>query len=110
MSSSTKRRPEGSACPASFYNETEARNYDQNSRMQTIQTEIAERALEMLQLPEGKASYILDIGCGSGLSGDVLEENGHYWVGCDISSDMLQVGQIAFLALFFSSSRRIIVN
>ena len=91
MSSSAKRRPEGSACPASFYNETEARNYDQNSRMQTIQTEIAERAIEMLQLPEGKSSYILDIGCGSGLSGAVLEEKGHYWVGCDISSDMLQV-------------------
>lgn len=91
MSSSRKRRPEAAASPASFYDEMEARNYDQNSRMQSIQTEIAERALEMLQLPEGKTSFLLDIGCGSGLSGALLEERGHYWVGCDISKDMLQV-------------------
>ena len=35
--------------------------------------------------------YILDIGCGSGLSGKALEEAGHYWVGCDISRSMLNV-------------------
>ena len=50
MSSSSRQRPEGSAPPASFYDETEARKYDANSRMQTIQTEITERAIEMLQL------------------------------------------------------------
>ena len=43
------------------------------------------------QLREGKTSFLLDIGCGSGLSGALLEERGHYWVGCDISKDMLQV-------------------
>ena len=34
---------------------------------------------------------ILDIGCGSGLSGEVLTDNGHIWVGLDISRDMLNV-------------------
>jgi len=34
---------------------------------------------------------ILDIGCGSGLSGEVLSEEGHFWVGLDISKDMLNV-------------------
>lgn len=34
---------------------------------------------------------ILDIGCGSGLSGEAIEEAGHVWVGCDISRDMLAV-------------------
>lgn len=29
--------------------------------------------------------------CGSGLSGEVLEEDGHYWVGVDISSSMLEI-------------------
>lgn len=29
--------------------------------------------------------------CGSGLSGEVLEENGHYWTGVDISHSMLEV-------------------
>lgn len=29
------------------------------------------------------------ISCGSGLSGDYLSEEGHYWVGVDISIAML---------------------
>eukprot|EP00708_Paratrimastix_pyriformis_P005223 GAFH01004221.1.p1 GENE.GAFH01004221.1~~GAFH01004221.1.p1 ORF type:complete len:262 (+),score=61.69 GAFH01004221.1:84-788(+) len=36
---------------------------------------------------------ILDIGCGSGLSGTVLDDDGHFWVGCDISRSMLNVAE-----------------
>lgn len=86
-------RPEGSTAPELFYNEKEAKKYDQSSRMNAIQVEITERAIEMLALPDGRPSYILDIGCGSGLSGQVLEKHGHYWCGCDISGDMLNVAR-----------------
>lgn len=34
---------------------------------------------------------ILDIGCGSGISGSVLSDHGHMWVGLDISRAMLNV-------------------
>ncbi len=34
---------------------------------------------------------MLDIGCGSGLSGEVCSDNGHFWVGMDISKAMLDV-------------------
>lgn len=34
---------------------------------------------------------LLDIGCGSGLSGEILDEEGHIWVGMDISPSMLEV-------------------
>lgn len=54
-----------------------------------IQEQMSERAIELLLLPEDSPSFILDIGCGSGLSGSVLEENGHFWVGMDISTAML---------------------
>lgn len=54
-----------------------------------IQTKMAERALELLCLPENQPCYLLDIGCGSGLSGDYLSDEGHYWVGIDISTAML---------------------
>lgn len=84
-------RPEGTRPPELYYDETEARKYNQSSRMNNIQAEISERAIELLALPENKSCYILDIGCGSGLSGEALEEQGHYWVGCDISDSMLQV-------------------
>lgn len=49
------------------------------------------RAIELLALPEDDPKLILDLGCGSGLSGEVLEEHGHYWVGTDISKSMLDV-------------------
>jgi 18S rRNA (guanine1575-N7)-methyltransferase len=38
-------------------------------------------------------AFVLDLGCGSGLSGECLEENGHYWVGVDISPAMLKIAQ-----------------
>lgn len=34
---------------------------------------------------------MLDLGCGSGMSGAVIAAAGHAWVGCDISLDMLAV-------------------
>eukprot|EP01040_Poterioochromonas_malhamensis_P017454 gene17454-20061_t len=83
-------RPETTAPPELFYNESEARKYDSSSRMIKIQEEITTRAMEMLGLPN-RPCYILDIGCGSGLSGQGLEEAGHYWGGCDISSSMFRV-------------------
>ena len=35
--------------------------------------------------------------CGSGLSGEVLTEAGHHWVGVDISQHMLGEGGAAYL-------------
>lgn len=56
-----------------------------------IQDEMSERALELLLLPEDQPCLVLDIGCGSGLSGAVLDENGHQWIGIDISPSMLNI-------------------
>ena len=39
-----------------------------------IQATMSERAIEMLNLKEDEPSYILDVGCGSGLSGECLDE------------------------------------
>ncbi|XP_066594480.1 18S rRNA (guanine-N(7))-methyltransferase [Prorops nasuta] len=85
------RRPEHMAPPEMFYNMEEAKKYTQNSRMMDIQVQMCERAIELLLLPEDKSSLLLDLGCGSGLSGSVLEEQGHVWIGMDISPAMLDV-------------------
>ena len=84
-------RPELTGSASNFYNETESRKYDSSSRMVGIQAEITLRAVELLQLEPGHPSFLLDVGCGSGLSGKVLQEDGHYWIGCDVSKSMLTV-------------------
>ncbi|XP_075996837.1 18S rRNA (guanine-N(7))-methyltransferase [Genypterus blacodes] len=89
--SSSCRRPEHSAPPEMFYNQEEARKYSQNSRMMEIQSLMSQRAVELLSLPEGQSCLLLDVGCGSGLSGDYLTEEGHHWMGVDISTAMLDV-------------------
>lgn len=93
MSMHVRTRPEEQGPADAFYNETEANKYLHSSRMIEVQTSMAERALEMLCLPEDVPSLLLDVGCGTGLSGEVLEEAGHTWIGCDISRDMLGVAQ-----------------
>ena len=45
-------RPEHTAPPDVFYDDTEARKYTTNSRIMQIQTQLTERALELLALPE----------------------------------------------------------
>jgi 18S rRNA (guanine1575-N7)-methyltransferase len=85
-------RPEHQGPPELYYGVDEAQKYAVNSRIQQVQIEMAERALELLALPDdGEERLILDLGCGSGLSGEVLEEAGHRWVGMDISEAMLKL-------------------
>ena len=62
--------------------------------MRDIQAKMSIRALELLNLPPGDPAFLLDLGCGSGLSGQILEEAGHQWVGLDISPHML--GRMAY--------------
>nr|CAG4644213.1 EOG090X0BBW [Lepidurus arcticus] len=87
------RRPEHKAPPEIFYNEDEANKYTQNTRMMDIQLQMSERALELLCLPEDQPCLVLDLGCGSGLSGQTLTDNEHVWIGMDISSAMLGVAK-----------------
>jgi 18S rRNA (guanine1575-N7)-methyltransferase len=82
-------RPEHSKAPEDFYNESEAAKYAVSTRMMAVQKEITSRAVELLNLPPNESHLLLDIGCGSGLSGEVLTKHGHTWIGMDISSAML---------------------
>lgn len=88
---SSHKRPEHQAPPEIFYNEDEAKKYSCNSRMMEIQAKMSERAIELLNLPPDMPCLLLDVGCGSGLSGECATELGHHWIGIDISSSMLDV-------------------
>jgi 18S rRNA (guanine1575-N7)-methyltransferase len=82
-------RPEDLLPPDLYYDTSEAAKYTTSSRIQAIQASMTNRALELLQLSE--PSFILDVGCGSGLSGEILSEDGHTWIGMDISPSMLDI-------------------
>lgn len=83
-------RPEELAPPEFFYDDSEAKKYTNSTRVQHIQAKMTLRALELLNA--APASFVLDIGCGSGLSGEILSEEGHMWCGLDISPSMLATG------------------
>ncbi|KAM7200213.1 S-adenosyl-L-methionine-dependent methyltransferase [Naviculisporaceae sp. PSN 640] len=88
-------RPEDTLAADIHYDDTEARKYTTSSRIKNIQADMTHKALEILNLKG--PSFLLDIGCGSGLSGEILsqvtpDEGGpHVWVGMDISPSMLDV-------------------
>ncbi len=93
-SSSGLGRPEAQAPPEVYYDALEARKYSANSRVQLVQASMAARCLELLALdPALGPRLVLDVGCGSGLSGDVLARAGHAWVGLDVSQSMLDVAR-----------------
>jgi 18S rRNA (guanine1575-N7)-methyltransferase len=57
-----------------------------------VQQKISNRAIELLNLPKKRSYMLLDIGCGSGLSGEMLDQiPNSSWVGVDISPAMLNV-------------------
>ncbi|KAL3441135.1 S-adenosyl-L-methionine-dependent methyltransferase [Aspergillus insuetus] len=88
-------RPEDILPPDLFYDDNESRKYTTSSRIRNIQADMTHRALELLDLKS--PSLILDLGCGSGLSGEILsqespEQGGpHMWIGMDISPSMLDI-------------------
>ncbi|KAI1202172.1 S-adenosyl-L-methionine-dependent methyltransferase [Nemania serpens] len=88
-------RPEDTLSADIHYDDTEARKYTTSSRIQNIQASMTERALELLDLKS--PSLILDVGCGSGLSGEILsaispDQGGpHTWIGMDVAPSMLDV-------------------
>ncbi|KIM21238.1 hypothetical protein M408DRAFT_333606 [Serendipita vermifera MAFF 305830] len=84
-------RPEAQAPAEIYYGDSEAQKYTSNTRNQRIQAEMTNRAIELLALPPDESLFLLDIGCGSGLSGEILDELGHVWAGVDIAPSMLQV-------------------
>ncbi|CDF35166.1 unnamed protein product [Chondrus crispus] len=84
------RRPEHMAPATEFYSAKGAAKYAASSRMSVIQTALATRCFELLALPPSPPALLLDIGTGTGIAGNILSDQGHHWVGSDVSENMLQ--------------------
>lgn len=66
------------------------------------------RALELLNMPPDQPGYLLDIGCGSGLSGEILDDEGYIWAGVDIAPSML--GETCDCYLYCSSANIFLID
>ncbi len=82
-----KNRPEDKT-NAEEYFEKYGEDYAKSNAIRNIQHKITLRAIELAQWPKG--ARILDLGCGSGFSMEVLDSKGYKSVGIDISDKMLQ--------------------
>ena len=82
-------RPEHSLKADEYYGAGVAKGYNKSQRVTQIQKELSQRAIDLLDLPDNQSMYLLDVGCGSGMSGEQISRAGHVWVGYDISSSML---------------------
>ena len=71
---------------SSHYSTVEAQRY--TAANVQIQHDLAVRCLEFLQLGE-RGRLLLDIGCGSCLSSQVIGSAGHHWIGTDVAREML---------------------
>ena len=78
--------------PYVFYSGENATKNASSPHYVKIQKELTERALELLDLDLSIPKFILDVGCGTGLSGQVMTDIGSFWVGADIAGEMLMEG------------------
>lgn len=92
------RRPEEEGPPELYYSGENAELYASNARMQDVQEQLTDRALELLELPES-AILLLDIGCGTGISTHYLNECGYLTCGVDVSMEMLSRNETDNLCL-----------
>eukprot|EP00966_Prymnesium_polylepis_P205858 4770397-Prymnesium_polylepis.1 len=92
---STATRPEHRGAADKFYSSAEAAKYDASARMAQTQRHLADRALQLLDLPAAVPALLLDCGCGTGYSGRPLERAGHTWIGMDVSEHMLRAARTA---------------
>ena len=74
-----------------FFGE-KAREYEENKNLKKLQIETVHRALDLLEdnNPNINIEKLLDIGCGTGWSMEIMKERGYTDIqGVDISEDML---------------------
>ena len=92
-SAKPEQAAERSHIAANFhYGAAEARRYTE--RNEQVQHELALRCLHLMLCggagsSAGRNLLLLDLGCGSGLSGHAIEAAGHRWIGVDVAREML---------------------
>lgn len=77
--------------PRQYWNRERVEDYDKNSSIRKTQQMLTRRAIEIMN--PGKGNSVLDIGCGTGFSMEVLKSEGLKPVGVDVSLPMLEISK-----------------
>ncbi len=86
------KRPEDETTAEEYF-EKFGEAYASSNAIRNIQRKITLRAIELARWSKG--AKILDLGCGSGFSMEVLVEKGYKTVGIDISEKMVELAKKA---------------
>ncbi|XP_067660464.1 uncharacterized protein [Haliotis asinina] len=88
-----QRRPELIGYSEDIYDQAKSAIYTQSERMHRIQTELTQKAVELLEYtnPLSTNPCVLDIGSGSGISSAILKRVGYFVVGADSNTFMLSI-------------------
>lgn len=72
---------------------SEAERYTAVAQSTHVQEELTLECLDLLALPaDAGPALVLDVGCGGGLSSEVVERAGHFCVACDVNPQMIAQG------------------
>lgn len=74
--------------PLDYFDTFEVEKYSHSTGMQRAQERVAQRILELIELP--KTAKILDMGCGVGYTTQFYVHRGYEVVGLDINTNMLE--------------------
>lgn len=91
--------------PKQHYTKEEAEKYNRSRSIEKIQKNITLNLLNIINLK--KSSYVLDIGCGTGFSMEVLSSAGYKVTGIDISESMLDIARSKGLDVRYASFEKL---
>jgi len=77
--------------PNEYYTEEEVKKYATSSHMRRTQQKITLRIIDLLGMKS--PAKVLDIGCATGYSTEVLQELGYDVIGLDINENMINVAR-----------------
>ncbi len=91
MKNTTGRRPEENFSALEYYESGEGRSHVETNAVRRIQRDLTMRALLLAKIP--LSEKVLDAGCGSGFSLELLKEAGYKAQGIDISPRMVALAK-----------------
>ena len=85
----------------------EAARYDAVAKDTRVQEELTLECLDLLALDRRHGpQLVLDVGCGGGLSSDVVQRAGHFCLACDVNPQMIAQGTRAAGVGMFAADMR----